>query len=337
MPADKLVCDESKSYNSEDTCYPLENSSATDWSLVEIFGRSIPGSCPLIDDNSNDICIKVPSDWKVLFPPEISEIPQSGGYFRCYSIAEDIPFDLNLPLEQPSTQVPLQQPILYAERTIIGHGQERGGLRSILTNPSNSDSVDFVYFETLPWFMRPYIHSLQTKVTDRKGVTTDATPIVKDIYYRPAVDRYRGTQLELILSVPPASTVTLTYQFEKAILRYTEYPPDANRGFNVAPAVIRVLGGKKEDGQIKKWYTPIYIRTTSLLLPLPTPDFSMPYNVIILTSTVIALAFGSIFNLLVRRFVAVDELPTSGIKSRIVGKFVTLKDRLSGSKTAKVE
>jgi GPI-anchor transamidase subunit T len=32
----------------------------------------------------------------------------------------------------------------------------------------------------------------------------------------------------------------------------------------------------------------------------------MPYNVIILSSTVIALAFGSIFNLLVRRFVALE-------------------------------
>ena len=48
------------------------------------------------------------------------------------------------------------------------------------------------------------------------------------------------------------------------------------------------------------------LRTTSLLLSLPTPDFSMPYNVIILSSTVIALAFGSIFNILVRRFVALE-------------------------------
>jgi phosphatidylinositol glycan class T len=32
----------------------------------------------------------------------------------------------------------------------------------------------------------------------------------------------------------------------------------------------------------------------------------MPYNVIILSSTVIALAFGSIFNLIVRRFVALE-------------------------------
>jgi len=32
----------------------------------------------------------------------------------------------------------------------------------------------------------------------------------------------------------------------------------------------------------------------------------MPYNVIILSSTVIALAFGSIFNILVRRFVTLE-------------------------------
>jgi len=51
------------------------------------------------------------------------------------------------------------------------------------------------------------------------------------------------------------------------------------------------------------------IRTTSLLLNLPTPDFSMPYNTIILSSTVMALAFGSVFNLLVRRFVAADKMP----------------------------
>jgi phosphatidylinositol glycan class T len=57
----------------------------------------------------------------------------------------------------------------------------------------------------------------------------------------------------------------------------------------------------------------MYLRTTSLLLPLPTPDFSMPYNVIILTSTVMAMAFGSIFNLIVRRFVAADEVEPAGI------------------------
>jgi phosphatidylinositol glycan class T len=54
----------------------------------------------------------------------------------------------------------------------------------------------------------------------------------------------------------------------------------------------------------------------------------MPYNVIILTSTVMALGFGNIFNLLVRRFVGADEVPTGsagGLKGILLGKFNRLR------------
>ncbi len=46
----------------------------------------------------------------------------------------------------------------------------------------------------------------------------------------------------------------------------------------------------------------VRLYTDSVLAALPTPDFSMPYNVITLTSTVLALFFGSVFNLLTRQF-----------------------------------
>jgi phosphatidylinositol glycan class T len=52
----------------------------------------------------------------------------------------------------------------------------------------------------------------------------------------------------------------------------------------------------------------------------------MPYNVIIFTSTAIALAFGGMFNLLVRRFVAADEGPEAGL-AVLVGR---LKGLLGG-------
>ena len=42
-------------------------------------------------------------------------------------------------------------------------------------------------------------------------------------------------------------------------------------------------------------------------MALPVPDFSMPYNVITMTCTLIALAFGSMFNLFVRRFVPIKK------------------------------
>ncbi|KJK63575.1 Gpi16 subunit GPI transamidase component [Aspergillus parasiticus SU-1] len=333
VPNDQLACDTSKPYHSDDTCYPLEKTSEGGWSLSEIFGRTVSGVCPLGDSQSSEetICLRVPNERGVAVSEGAVETRKPDGFTRCYTLQASSAFDLVMPEQEATTHVPLDEPVLRAERTIVGHGVERGGMRIIFDNPSDTDAVDFMYFETLPWFLRPYVHTLQATITGRDGIRRQVptSQLIKETFYRPAIDRERGTQLELALSVPAASTVTLTYDFEKAILRYTEYPPDANRGFNVAPAVIK-LGGHEN---------PIYMRTTSLLLPLPTPDFSMPYNVIILTSTVIALAFGSIFNLLVRRFVSAEEaaaLTSQTLKGRLAGKVVAIRDRIKG-KSAKVE
>ena len=231
----------------------------------------------------------------------------------------------------PQTFNNISQPLLYASRSFTGHGQERGGVQTLLTNPSTASSIEFVYFETLPWFMKPYLHTLSARLSTSPISSPD---IIKETFYRPALDRRRGTQLELLISVPAASTVILTYDFDKAILRYTEYPPDANRGFDVAPAVIRLLPSSGNTSEsYAKGQAEAYIRTSSLLLPLPTPDFSMPYNVIILTSTVMALAFGMIFNLLVRRFVGADEVEgwnIAAMKGKVKGRVMVLLDRVSG-------
>lgn len=164
--------------------------------------------------------------------------------------------------------------------------------------------------------MRIYLHTLEARLVDPPD--GKQINVIEDIYYRPALDRERGTQLEVKLRIPPKSTVFLTYDFEKSILRYTEYPPDANRGFDVPGAVITILGGRSQYN----------LRTTALLLNLPTPDFSMPYNVIIFTSTAIAVAYGGVFNLLVRRFVAVDEGPDPAItrlKNRLLARLGKVK------------
>jgi phosphatidylinositol glycan class T len=83
----------------------------------------------------------------------------------------------------------------------------------------------------------------------------------------------------------------------------------------------------------------IVLRTTSLLLSLPTPDFSMPYNVIILSSTVIALAFGSVFNLLVRKFVALepgDVVVGNRLRGLILRLIVVVRGRFERARRPKV-
>lgn len=336
VPEDQLKCDETKTYNSQDTCYPRDLAGEPAWSLKEIFGRPVAGMCPLTGDEgpeAKSICINTPHSHLYFIGPSGFEVKsETGPERRCYQIMQLEPFDIDA-LESPHTPgLYSGKELLSAERTITGQGAAAGNMRTVFTNPSQIETVKFVYFESLPWFLRPYMHTLKTEL--KTGGVVVSREVVKEMYYKPAIDRKRGTQLEVVMEVPPASTVMMTYDFEKAILRYTEYPPDANRGFNVAPAVIRILGKTNLDGTPRD----IYIRTTSLLAALPTPDFSMPYNVIILTSTVMALAFGSIFNLLVRRFVALDEVPPGrlpAVVQRLRGRIVALRDRMRGKEVKK--
>lgn len=336
VPNDQLVCDESKDYHSHDTCYPRDLIDELPWTFRDVFGRDVAGACPLtakVGPDSKTVCLNVPHSRMVMIGPWGFETKSEteGRESRCYQLMSGQPFDIDLPQQAIENPYFLQHEVLRVERTMTGIGAANGGMRVLLANPSPVNPVSFIYFESLPWFMRPYMHTLSATITSTEFPWADEKSLISDMYYRPAIDRARGTQLELVMTIPPASEVMLTYDFDKAILRYTEYPPDANRGFNVAPAVIRVLNQTNADGSQKD----VYIRTTSLLLALPTPDFSMPYNVIILTSTIMALAFGSIFNLLVRRFVGADEVEDNKLKVLLktaVGRVRALKGKPEAKK-----
>jgi GPI-anchor transamidase subunit T len=285
--------------------------------------------CPLSSADTPPVCLEIPESRNVFISDGVFERKNADDRSRCYFVQPDATLEMIMPYEETPTEgeagydgvqrkqlVDAELPPLYAERSFTGHGQERGGVQTILTNPSPDREVEFVFMQSLPWFMRIYLHTLEARIDGHEGAHPK---LIEEIYYRPALDRERGTQLELRMRIPPASTVFLTYDFEKTILRYTEYPPDANRGFDVAAAVITIL-----DPETKARVS--NLRTTTLLLSLPTPDFSMPYNVIIFTSTAIALAYGGLFNILVRRFVAADEGPEAGLGA-IVKR---LKGRIQG-------
>jgi phosphatidylinositol glycan class T len=135
----------------------------------------------------------------------------------------------------------------------------------------------------------------------------------------PSIPRTRPTVLQLQLDIPPESQVEIRIPFSKEYIRYTEHLPDASRGWELPPAIIFLadqaysvrmdtdLGGSSGGSRRKR----LRLYTSKLLVDLPTPDFSMPYNVIIMTSTLIALFFGSIVNLGVRRWgiVAIEQQP----------------------------
>jgi hypothetical protein len=70
--------------------------------------------------------------------------------------------------------------------------------------------------------------------------------------------------------------------------------------------------------------SPVLSYTEVLLVPLTTPDFSMPYNVITITCTVFALYFGSLLNVLRQRVGEKERLLKS--KGNFMAWIVLLQD-----------
>nr|XP_054771612.1 GPI transamidase component PIG-T-like [Lytechinus pictus] len=117
----------------------------------------------------------------------------------------------------------VKSPPLLAYRYLSGYGQEKGGVSCLLRN--NLDQpFKVIYTETFPWYMRLYLHTLQIRIGDRI-IEPD------NVFYVPGRDRSNPYLLEVVLTLPATSDMTLKIDFDKAFLRWTEYPPDANIGF----------------------------------------------------------------------------------------------------------
>jgi phosphatidylinositol glycan class T len=126
----------------------------------------------------------------------------------------------------------------------------------------------------------------------------------------PSIPRTRPTVLQLQIEIPAQTQIEIHLPFTKEFIRYTEHLPDASRGWEIPPAIISLVEQASQgNGHLSNARQRIY--TSKLLVDLPTPDFSMPYNVIIMTSTLIALFFGSIVNLQIRRWGVVSIKPPS--------------------------
>lgn len=293
-PGPDLRCDPTKAHDIWQ-CFPLPDPTELSWDLETIFGRQIKGSA---FDKTSVIIETDPDHWdvSVLVNENTTQLEKAPRVEYKLSGAAPVSFEFST---SDSNHVisPGHAP-LDVSRSLTGYSQDQGGLRVNFFNPTD-EPVTFVYSETLPWFVRLYLHTL----------TTEGQGVIVKRHYKPAIDRQRPSHLEFVITIPAGEFFTMTYQFDKSLLLYAEYPPDANHGFSLEPAVITVIDNENK---------PVYqLRTTSLLLYLPTPDFSMPYNVIILTCTVMSLAFGSVFNLLTKRVVTEEELEEAARQSKL--------------------
>lgn len=306
-PGPELRCDMDKIHDLYN-CFPLPPSNALQFSFRDLFGKEVGGGS-LIASTPTAVCLDLDLDnWEIQV---LSLVPLTERYQDskiCFDLKSSAGYNFLFETRDAHKINPVEQPPFYASRSLSGYSQDNGGFRLDLHNPTD-EIQKIVIFETLPWFVRLYMHSLVLTITDEEtgGVKNinvqddELSQYVTEMIYNPAIDRVVPTHLELTVVVPRRTKIKFSFNFDKAMLLYAEYPPDANHGFELEPAVFALVDSN-DSSQIK-----YIMRTTTSLLTLPTPDFSMPYNVIILTLTVMSLLFGSVFNILVKNTVTEEE------------------------------
>ncbi|KAH7102514.1 Gpi16 subunit, GPI transamidase component [Auriculariales sp. MPI-PUGE-AT-0066] len=288
-------------------------SNTVDWTLKSLLSRQIKTACPVA---SSSVLALAPGDEPSKTEAEARQQSDGAAHFDISTVAT--PFDLTM---TPSgASVAPVAPVVMIQRTITGSAQYNGGLSINLFNTRN-ETVKIAYLESLPWFMTIYLSTLEVKLGGKLR-----PDLLETLRYHPSSGR-APAHFEPTLVLPPLGQVTLKCAMDRAFLLYTQHPPDAQRGWDLPPAIITVLSigqdtsipPQTESGRglgrqaILAMQRPlggdekgsrIYAKT--LLADLPTPDFSMPYNVIIMSSTLIALLFGNIFNVLTRPRVIVQ-------------------------------
>ncbi|NXJ85085.1 PIGT transamidase, partial [Trogon melanurus] len=309
-----------------------------DWSLFRMFSRTLTDACPLASQSKVYVDISPKNKEKDLLevtppPTSIHEAIVQGDKrtYAVYDLLSPSLFNtsrsLNVQLKwkRPQDSSELPTPVLHAQRYVSGYGLQTGEISTLIYNTHPYRAFPVILLETVPWYLRLYVHTL-TIIT--KGKENKPSYI----HYQPAQDRRRPHLLEMLIQLPANSVTKITIQFERALLKWTEYTPDPNHGFYVGSSVLSalvpsVIAMKDVDVEQSPLFTSLFpssdgssyfvrLYTEPLLVNLPTPDFSMPYNVICLTCTVVAVCYGSFYNLLTRTF-HVEEPSRGGLAKRL--------------------
>ncbi|CAI5746853.1 unnamed protein product [Peronospora destructor] len=187
-----------------------------------------------------------------------------------------------------------QQDVVSVHRFTTGYGQVRGGITVQLKNNHPSCDMHVTYHDVIPWYLRTF-------QANASGNELKAQELIQSFEFVPAELRSQPNQLRLTAFLPANHTLVFSLEMEKVFLRLSEHPPDANQGFDISSGVatfeVDLICGK----DIGSLLFTITLYTEPLLVPLPTPDFSMPYNVITMTSTVVAFFVGTMLNALLRK------------------------------------
>lgn len=298
--------------------YDTITDSRQDWSVRKFFGMGIRGPCPLATFSNVYVDLSTNNTnqmYNLVSPASEKVVSLRGGQmneiavYDVKSYSSKGMFNIGVTYNGAGKAALNYPSILYANRYVIGYGQERGSLVTKIYN-NYWRTLDIVLLENIPWYLPMYLHTVSITCGMKNII-----PLVQR--YIPGKERKSPYYLELILRLPPQSVTKFSIEMDYSFLKWQEYPPDANHGFYMGPAIITAvlpiarnytavpLDGSTVTSSFnasREGYV-VQLRTESLLISLPTPDFSMPFNVICLACTAVALAFGPLHNISTKRLV----------------------------------
>uniref|UniRef100_A0A7M5XCM6 GPI transamidase component PIG-T n=2 Tax=Clytia hemisphaerica TaxID=252671 RepID=A0A7M5XCM6_9CNID len=306
------------------------------WNLRSLFGGVITSRCPLARNSQVIIHTdKIDGLNPNHFEKKIISVSGKDVEYAVFDLTKKdlvkFPFDVQVKMKNRATVTDLKSSYILVHKYTTGYGEEYGGSTCIVRNTHAHKNITLSYLDVIPYFARVYLHTLKLQVN---GVQIKPD----NLKYTPCYHRERPAKLEFLFTIPPQSDVTISIQFEKIFQDWMQHPPDSHHGFYMSSSVISGIVPFHEElvETIPSLHHSMFrerFGTTSdemvfrriysepLLLRIPSPDFSMPYNVICLTCTVIAIGFGSIYNLTTRTFQVEEVKEKRTLKEKILGLF----------------
>uniref|UniRef100_A0A915CLC4 GPI transamidase component PIG-T n=1 Tax=Ditylenchus dipsaci TaxID=166011 RepID=A0A915CLC4_9BILA len=156
---------------------------------------------------------------------------------------------------------------------------QSGGTLSTRIENTQPKSLQVNFMQMVPWQLRLFLHTLQFSCLYQKHWLVQS---IHKSHYSLAKDMQRPLLLELSVEVPADAVCRLEVDYQTAFLKITEYPADANSGVYVPGPVLTDLNGG------------VVVHGEPVLVLLPVPDFSMPFNVLCLVCTSIAIFYGNV-------------------------------------------
>jgi len=278
------------------------------WSFESLFGRKFNNYCPV--STNSKVKIELMDDdnetnyYRLIRNPTRFENISRNKKYAVYDLLTKEYENSSLGVEIIGEKKikPIQDNIgLEVHRSQKGYAEEYGGFVITIKNNNVDKDLYITYFDIIPWFFNIYMNSFKIENNKVKDYYNDE--YISEFYHEPAIEHLNPTILEIKMIIPRDSTTSIQFDFVKQYLLYADYPPDCARGFDVGSAVITVHNISLRDGYLYPEQNYIRIYTEPMVIILPAPDFSMPYNVITYSCTIIALFFGSMYNAYTRRYI----------------------------------